>query len=241
MGPIVWRQMIGASRHKVSLLFALTLPALLAMLPILQPLSSASTFGHVAGGLVFYSFLLLPAALKYDFRRDYDRLVALKMLPVSPSHTVFGQLATPVLLTSLFQIGVLTVTVIVRPAPVAYVIAAIVLLPLLNVLIFSVENLLFLVSPYRLNQEGISVFLRTILVFTAKGIFFACTLVGLVVWLHVARYVSQRMGDRLGVFADFGPLFIFGTWVVVLITTSIVIKLLIRAYRRYDPSLDAAG
>ncbi len=241
MGPIVWRQMIGASRHKIGLLIALTLPALLAMLPLLQPLSPASTFIHVAGGLVFYSFLLLPAALKFDFRRDYDRLVALKMLPISPSSTVFGQLATPVLLTSLFQLSVLTITMIVRPAPVGYVLGAIVLLPLLNVLIFSVENLLFLVSPYRLNQEGITVFIRTILVFTAKGVFFTLALVGLFVWWHIAGHVSQRMDGRLGVFADFAPLFIFGIWVVVGIAAFIFTRLLVGAYRRYDPSLDAAG
>ena len=241
MGPIVWRQMIGASRHKIGLLIALTLPALLAMLPLLQPLSPASTFIHVAGGLVFYSFLLLPAALKFDFRRDYDRLVALKMLPISPSSTVFGQLATPVLLTSLFQLSVLTITMIVRPAPVGYVLGAIVLLPLLNVLIFSVENLLFLVSPYRLNQEGITVFIRTILVFTAKGVFFMLALVGLFVWWRIAGHIAQRMGDRLGVFSDFAPLFIFGIWVVVGMAAFIFTRLLVGAYRRYDPSLDAAG
>jgi hypothetical protein len=241
MGPIVWRQMIGASRHKAGLLFALTLPALLAMLPLLQPLNPAGTFLQVAGGLVFYSFVLLPAALKYDFRRDYDRLIALKMLPISPSITVFGQLATPVLLMSLFQMSVLTITVIVRPAPVGYVTAAIVLLPVLNVLIFSVENLLFLLSPYRLNQEGISVFLRTILVFTAKGIFFAAALVGVLVWLYIAHDVARRMDDRLGVSVDFRTLFVSGIWLAAGTATCIVTKLLVGAYRRYDPSLDAAG
>ena len=191
MGAFAWRQIIGASQHKFGLLAALTPPALLAMLPLLQPLSPAGTILQVTGGLVFYSFLLLPAALKYDFRRDYDRLLAFKMLPVSPSITVLGQLATPVLLTSLFQMGVLAVTVIVRPAPIGYVIAAIVLLPTLNVLIFSVENFIFLLSPYRVNQEGIDVFLRTILVFTAKGMFFAFALVILFVWSHIARDVSR--------------------------------------------------
>lgn len=233
--------MIGASRHKVGLLAAMMPPALLALLPLLLPLNPAGTFLRVAGSLVFYSFFLLPAVLKFDFRRDYDRLFTFKMLPVSPSTTVCGQLATPVLLISLFQLGVLAVTVIVRPVPTGYVFAAIVLLPLINILIFSVENLIFLLSPYRLNQEGIDVFLRTILIFTAKGIFFAFALVICFVWLQVARDVSRLMGDRLGVFADYAALFIFGIWVVVGIATFIVTKLLVGAYRRYDPSLDAAG
>ena len=241
MGPFVWRQMIRACRHKVGLLAALTAPALLAMLPLLQPLNPASTLIQVAGGLVFYSFLLLPAALKFDFRRDYDRIYAFKMLPVSPATIVLGQIATPVVLTSLFQLAVLAVTVIVRPVPTEYVFAAIVLLLPLNVLMFSVENLIFLLYPYRLNQEGIDVFLRTILVFTAKGIFFACTLVILFVWWNVARNVSRLMGDRLGDIANSGILFIFGIWVVVGIATFIFTKLLVQAYRRYDPSLDAAG
>ena len=49
------------------------------------------------------------------------------------------------------------------------------------------------------------------------------------------------MGDQLGVFSDYGILFIFGIWVVVGIATFILTKLLVGAYRRYDPSLDAAG
>lgn len=241
MGAFAWRQMVGASRQKVGLLLALTPPALLAMFPLLQPLSPAGTFLQVAGGLVFYSFLLLPAALKFDFRRDYDRLFAFKMLPVSPSITVLGQLATPVLLTTLFQMSVLVVTVLIRPAPMGYVVTAIVLLPLLNVLIFSGENLIFLLSPYRLNQEGIDVFLRTILVFTAKGLFFAFALAILFAWSHVARHVSRLVGDRLGALGDYGTLFIFGIWIAVGMAAFIVTKLLVGAYRRYDPSLDAAG
>ncbi|MCZ6855331.1 MAG: hypothetical protein O7G86_15575, partial [Gammaproteobacteria bacterium] len=241
MGPFVWRQMIGALGHKVGLAVALTAPALLSMLPLLQPLSPASTFIQVSGGLIFYSFLLLPAALKFDFRRDYDRLYAFKMLPVSPATTVFGQLATPVLLTSIFQLGVLAVTVIIRPVPTGYIFAATVLLLPLNVLIFSVENLIFLLYPYRLNQEGIEVFLRTILVFTAKGVFFAFALVIFFAWSFVARNLSRLMSNRLGMAADYGTFFFIVFWFSVGIATFVFIKLMIGAFRRYDPSLDAAG
>lgn len=241
IGPFVWRQMIGAFGHRFGLVAAFVPPTVLALLPLSLPLSPLATFLQVVGGLVFYSFLLLPAALKFDFRRDYDRLYLLKMLPASPSAIVLGQIATPILLTSVFQLGVLAVTVLIRPVAVGYVTAAIALLLPLNVLIFSAENLLFLLSPYRPRQEGIDIFLRTILVFTAKGIFFTLALAFFFAWSHVARILTELIGDRLDVAVSFSLLFTLGLEIVVGLATIVFIKLLVQAYRRYDPSLDAAG
>ena len=150
-GPFVWRQIIGAFGHRTGLVVALVPPTVLALLPLAVPLDPSASFLQVTGGLVFYSFLLLPAALKFDFRRDYDRLYAFKMLPTSPSAIVVGQLATPVLLTSAFQLAALSIAVAVRPVAGHIFLSSVALLVPLNVFIFASENFLFLVSPVRLS------------------------------------------------------------------------------------------
>ena len=240
MGPFVWRQMIGAFRHKFGLFSALLFPAIITLLPLRKQLGPDSTFLQVVAGLVAFSFLLLPAALKFDFRRDYDRLYAFKMLPVSALFTVIGQIATPVLLTSLFQLVVLTITVFVCPVPMEYYFSALGMLLPMNVLIFSAENLFFLLSPYRLNQEGIDVFLRTVLVFTAKGLFLMLALAVLYFWSLMARNASQAISNQLGFHTDHRILFIFGVWLLLGGSAIVCTKLLARTYHRYDPSLDAA-
>ena len=40
----------------------------------------------------------------------------------------------------------------------------------MNVLIFALDNIIFLLYPYRVQQEGLEIFLRTMLTFTGKGI-----------------------------------------------------------------------
>jgi len=65
----------------------------------------------------FYTFLLLPTALRFDFCRDLDRLATLKGLPITPIAAAMGQTLTPVLIATLFQSGVLTLaSVAVRAA-----------------------------------------------------------------------------------------------------------------------------
>ena len=43
----------------------------------------------------------------------------------------------------------------------------------LNALVFALDNLIYLLYPYRIQQEGLEIFLRTMLTFTGKGLLFA--------------------------------------------------------------------
>ena len=78
---MAWRQAIGAHRHAGSLLLALVAPGVLACIPLLVHRDPKRALLDVVGALAFYSFLLLPAALKFDFRRDVDRLSERKYEP----------------------------------------------------------------------------------------------------------------------------------------------------------------
>lgn len=240
-GPLFWRQWLGAMKHKGGLLIVFAAPAFLSLLPLLMNLRAEGIFYNVVAALVFYSFLLLPAALKFDFRRDFDRLYILKSLPLRPAVVVIGQLAAPVALTTLFQLAVMGVALLIRPLPLTYLWGAVLLLVPVNVAIFAVENLIFLLSPHRQNQEGIEVFLRTILVFTAKALLFVVGLSAFLAWGRFGPHVYAAVRSSLGFDVGYGAVFLGGILLCVGTGACAATALLVRTFRRFDPSLDFPG
>ena len=94
--------------------------------------------------------------------------------------------------------------------------ASIALLIPLNVLIFAIDNAMFLWYPYRLNQEGIAIFLRTTLTFTAKGVLFFLALVFTVFWAHSCGVMADVLNARLHYSVDHRVVFGIGMWLFVL-------------------------
>jgi len=234
-GAIFWRQLLGARRHASSLLFALALPAGLSCLPWLTASDPNRTLWSVTAALAFYSFLLLPTALKSDFQRDLDRMMLLKSLPAHPLAVVVGQLSTPVLIASLLQWAVLTATVWTQQASLAQAAAAWLLLVAFDMIIFGMDNLIFLWFPYRLKQEGLFIFLRTTLVFTAKGLLFATALALIFAWATAAPPLAERCGlpGRLT--------FLAGLWLLLASAAAILLRLMGRAFTRFDPGFDVSA
>ncbi len=238
LGPIAWRQTLGAWNHAGGLLVALAVPAVLACLPLAAARDDATALLAVVAALGFYSFLLLPTALKFDFRRDLDYLAVLAALPIRPTAVVLGQLVTPVVITFLLQAVVLGVALFVRPIPPAHVAGALLLLLPMNVLIFALENLLFLMYPCRLTQEGIEVFLRTTLMFTAKGLLFTVALAGTIAWSLAAGTLAQHVSQLSGLSVS-APLLLFaGSSAILCVLSAVAIGCLIRVYHGFDPSQD---
>lgn len=235
VGAIFWRQLVGARRHATSLVFALALPAGLSCLPWLANSDATNTLWNVTAALAFYSFLLLPTALKFDFQRDLDRMALLKSLPARPLAVVMGQLATPVLLASLLQLTVLSATVWTQQANPALAVAAWLLLVTLNMIIFGMDNLVFLWFPYRLKQEGLFIFLRTTLVFTAKGLLFAAALAVVFVWAIVAPPLAEQCG------IPGRPVFLGGLWLLLASAAAVLVRLTASAFACFDPSLDISS
>jgi hypothetical protein len=220
-----------------TLLISLFLPAFLSLMPLFGKAQGSDMLLQIVGSLVFYSFVLLPTALKFDFRRDVDRIAVFKAMPISPLAVTIGQLAAPVLLCAIFQLVVLLFALVIRPYPPVLIVVAMVILIPVNALIFSVENLIFLLFPYRVNQEGIGVFLRSILNFTAKGILFVA---GLLLTLLVAT-VSALIAERLAIGNYPTRLLIVFASSMWCLTTGVVamfMAILCRTYRRFDPSQD---
>lgn len=231
-GPIAWRQLHFARKHWTSLSVGLGVPALLACLPLLVPGDGTATFLTVFGGVVFYSFVLLPAALKLDFRRDYDHLALLKSLPARPLAVVVGQLATPVLLTWLFQIGLLTLAAVVCSVEWDLAVGCIVFLLPVSIFFTALDNLIFLLYPHRLHQEGFEVFLRSTLTFTGKGLLLVAALCGVLGWLRFSRQLTDQWEQT----EAFRVIFVTGVGSMVAVFALCAVMLSVWSYNRLDPT-----
>jgi hypothetical protein len=235
VGPLFWRQWTSARRRWGQVLVLCILPAGLSLTPLLSPVEGAAALAQVAGMLCFYTFLLFSASIKFDFRRDFERLVLLKTLPSRPAAVVLGQLATPVLLASGMQLAVLGVAAALRPggAPASQVLIVMPFLVVWNVLIFASENLIFLLSPHRENQNGVEMFLRTILVFTAKVLVLSAGLFALIVWTRAAGMACGLLNES-GVAMSQRAAYGAGLWLGLVLAAGVAVHLLQRTFARLD-------
>ena len=234
-GSVAWRQTVGALKQHSSLMFALALPGMLACLPLFIYTNGRQAVLNVAAALTFYTFLLLPSALKFDFRRDIRRMIVLKTLPIRPAFLVIGQIATPVMLSFAFQLTVLTIALVARPYPVWMMFAILALMLPMNVLMFSLDNLVYLLYPYRLNQEGIEILLRTTLTFTAKGVLFGIAVTMTFGWGFLANFLSRVV---FGSVDHSASIFIAGAGLMLCSASALVLHGLSLAFVRFDPSQD---
>ena len=240
VGPMAWRQSFGVLSQFKPLCISLLIPMVLSCLPIMTDVTGTELTFHIVGSLAFYSALLMPAAIRFDFRRDLDRLGMLKALPISATRICAGQLAVPVLILTGFQFATLLLAQTMAPFNLLLMLACLLAFIPFNIFLFSFENLLFLWYPYRLRSEGVQVLLRTILAFTAKSICLAMVLVATATWLFVSRVGVQWFIDdpacqvsRL-IFA--GGMFLFSA-----LMAGGAFLLLARAFKKFDPSTDLAG
>lgn len=237
-GSLAWRQMQSVLNYRGTVFFSLAIPVLLSCLPLLANHNAGWMLLNLVGSMVFYSFLLLPSALILDFRRDVNRMGVLKALPINPYAVTLGQLATPVVVCTLFQAIVLAIAsctgkVIIWQA----VLAGILLLPV-NVLIFAAENYIFLLAPYQRNKEGFDVFLRTILTFTGKGLLFGLAVGLMLGWVTCLVFLTNTFS--LGPIVS-TTIFAVGLWAFTLAIATAFVCGITRQFERFDPSQDMPG
>jgi hypothetical protein len=237
-GALAWRQLVGARRQWGSLLTAMIAPAVIASSPCFVIADAQFAFLAATGTLAFYTFLLLPTALRFDFRRDLDRLATLKGLPITPAATAIGQTLAPVLIATLFQSGVLAFAVVVRSLPSHHLVMAILVMIPLNVLVFGLDNFIYLLYPYRVQQEGLEIFLRTMLTFTGKGLLFTIGLAVVSAWAFAAAALTRGISAWTGVAINAYAAFAFGIIAASFLLAALVLYALCRVYRKVDPIED---
>jgi hypothetical protein len=142
------------------------------------------------------------------------------------------------LIASAYQLAVLLIAQLIFPVHPGLLVAAFLLLAPLNILIFSLDNLIYLLYPYRLNQESLEIFLRTTLTFTAKGLLFGFALGVTLAWALAAVPIASVFAGSNSVLGDAKLVFIAGAWFMLCLSAVVAWRLLVRAYCRFDPSQD---
>lgn len=232
VGPIAWRQLVEANRSGVGLFIALTIFCSITIAP---PLISSSLLSHpyrLVGLFLGFTYFLFPQMINFDFRSDLDRMPWLKSLPASPISIALGEIAAPILIASTLQaIGLLVVALFVKQSLVAASLGLLCIGPM-NLMLFGLENLFFLLLPYRLSASGladIQGFARTMLLAFVK---FLASFVMLALALAVGGGAYWLSGESLPVAAG-------AVWLTTMTIGPAFIPALGWAFGRFDASVDA--
>jgi len=108
----------------------------------------------------------------------------------------------------------------------------------INVLVFALDNLIYLLYPYRIQQEGLEIFLRTMLTFTGKGLLFALGLAAMSGWAFAADAVTGAISQFSGGSVPANIVFASGIIAGPTLCAALALVCLCRAYRRLDPIED---
>ena len=231
-GPLVWRQYRSAMRFRGSLLISMAIPALLLCPSLVTVANPVVAFLLVVSGALFYTFVLLPEAIKFDFRLDSDHLCLLKQLPMTPTRVVLGQLAVPVTMAVLFQGAVFLAAGMYRSIDWSLILAATALSLPLTILFVALDNLTFRLDPHRPTQEGLEAFLRTVLKFTGKSVLLALFAGAIFLWAPIAAAIAEGIGLNSSR-SVFGAGLLLGISSLATATVGSVVA----AFRRFDVSL----
>ena len=222
------RHWVSVCRYRWVILANFLVPTLLC----LSPLATGQEFEqwlYVVGGVALCTMLLAPPALKIDFRRDLDRMLLVRSLPVSPRSMVVGTLLAPVLITWVFQWVTIAIGAYVTAADFDQIMLWTGMMNALAVFTFACENALFLAYPHHEKAEGIGMMIRAKLTFLGKGTVLAVALLMLVLWSLLCRSLPETLFQPALVGGA-----ILGTWSAAFAALSATIL----CWRRFDLATD---
>jgi hypothetical protein len=229
-GPIAWRQLMTAFRGARGLAIVLGIFCLYAGVPLAAFKTPVEAAAATPAVLAFVSIFLIPQMVRFDFRGDLDRMETIKTLPVRTTAIVIGELMTPIAIATAVQLLVLCgVGTFQRALPPGTLLVIAFSLPF-NLLVYGVENLVFLLYPYRnpvgggfdlasMGRQMLIVFLKLMALMAVAGC--AAAVGGL------AYLVS---GSWAAVLA--------GSWLATILAAVAVVPLVSWAYLKFDPSTD---
>ncbi len=233
LGPLAWRQLISATRN-LGWLVILGLYSGFVIVPMsfqeFTEMDSQLRILVVPAILIVLLSMFFPPMMTFDFRGDVDHMEVLKSLPIPTWRLVVGQILTPVVLLSLLEVALVSggSLILGEFQPIW-----IILLPFLfviNFCIFSIENIFFLLFPYRLASN--------------PGDF---QLIGRMVILWLLKWIVLMIGLGMGFLVGAMAYFLFGgswlaggivTWCVISCVAAALVPVLVLSFNRFDVSKD---
>lgn len=234
LGPLAWRQTLTATRSlsRLALVGLVLGPVLLGPILAMSTRKGGDQFdpSYMVAAMVIWLSIVASTLLPFDFRGDLDRMEVLKTLPIPAWRLVLGQLFTPVVLLTTVQVVLLMgMMATLMRVKLELVGAALFTLPI-NLLIFALDNLLFLLFPGRLmaTPGDFQTLGRNVLYLFLKMIvlLLTATVAGVAAW--VVYLLSQE--NWLATLAT--------AWVMILAVAICLFPLLTFAFHRFDVSRD---
>ena len=184
------------------------------------------------GPIVMMTVFMLPQFIRFDFRGDIERIDALKALPMTATAMVLGQISVPVLFATLIQICIVAAAAWLQGSFSFYfAVAACFTLPL-NMLVFGLENLMFLWYPYRQTPGSVDI--------TAMGSQMLLVFLRIVVLL-ISGGFAALVGGAVYAITSSVTAFAIVSWLSLTSFGIALIPVLASAYTRFDPSMDSPG
>jgi len=236
VGPIAWRQLISATRSARGLLLLLLIVGIGAG-PTLAAVSNANDPEQLA--LMFIGFMLwltvlISTMLKFDFRGDLDQMQILKVLPIRPAALAIGQILIPTAMLATMHLFVLYGAARAMPGYYPWLSVACILAFPVDLLLFAIENLIFLLFPSRpaaASPGDFQVLGRQVVVMAIKMIVLGAACLPPTVIAGLIYVFSGK--SRIALVISAVPL--------LLAETAALIPLMAWAFNRYDPSVDTPG
>jgi hypothetical protein len=145
-GPIAWRQCTSALRSARAVMVVVLIMA--AGIVLLTYATRDEGSGVAIGSLAMFALFMLPHMLQFDFRGDIERIDFLKTLPATPAAVAAGELIAPVLFATVVEWGLL-LGIGWLWTDWRTIVAVCAFVPLINLILFSLENIISLYYPRR--------------------------------------------------------------------------------------------
>ena len=240
-GPIIWRQVRAIRRIKGGLGWLL-IPMGLAFAAGGYLAFDAETGAlQTIAVIVTLTSVFLPGLLPFDFRGDLKGLTALKMMPLRPLPVVLGQLVVPVVLLSAFQLLALSTLLLHDSKLVGGVLLTFCFLLPTNTIIIALENLIFLLYPYKVADFDMPATIRRIVMLMAKFcVIFLAAIFAFASGLLIAWFRNWMQDTSWNQFlaSVSWPALIVSQMIGLSLLACLVVWMTCWAYHRFDLSED---
>ncbi|MEW6234802.1 MAG: putative ABC exporter domain-containing protein [Candidatus Omnitrophota bacterium] len=233
-GPILWRQFTNAYRHSKTLFILLPILCL-AFGPFLFMLFTKGDKGgeaiYTLLGMVVWMSVLFTEWVAFDFRSEMERMDWLKILPIHSLAIALGEILVPVLIYTIFETLLFGGLAIFFASMRWTLLLTLAFLPLINFIIFGVDNFIFLVFPVRMIQTqpgDFQAFGRMMLIFMLKFLLLAATI-----------GATAGLGWLVYWLSGFWSAFFITAWCLLLPEAILFIPITAWAYERFDLSVDS--
>jgi hypothetical protein len=226
-GPIAWRQSVSALRSSRGVIYVVIFIA--AMVAVAAYFLRESGAGMAATGLIMFALFTFPQMLQFDFRGDIERIDVLKTLPAPTGAIVAGELMVPITMATIIDWAL-----VVGTGPLwadwNTIFVACAFVPAANLIVFAIENLVFLYYPRRPSNTGIA--------FQSPGRQMVINFIKVIVTGVIAGVTVGFGALAFWISGDSMNVALVTAWCVAAALGMALVPQVARAFRVLDPSLE---